>query len=30
VTDHLCLSSVAIVRTPGGRIVRETADLTCD
>jgi hypothetical protein len=28
--DHLCLSSVAIVRTPGGRIVRETAPLTCD
>jgi hypothetical protein len=29
-TDHLCLSSVAIVRTPGDRIVRETAALTCD
>jgi hypothetical protein len=29
-TDHLCLSSVVIARSPGGRIVRETADLTCD
>jgi hypothetical protein len=28
--DHLCLSSVVIVRSPGGRIVRETAPLTCD
>ena len=28
--DHLCLSSVAIVRTPGDRIVRESAALTCD
>jgi hypothetical protein len=29
-TDHLCLSSVVIARSPGGRIVRETAPLTCD
>jgi hypothetical protein len=30
VTDHLCLSSVTIVRTPGGRIVQQTSDLVCD
>ncbi len=29
-TDHLCVSSVVVGRSPGGRIVRETADLTCD
>jgi hypothetical protein len=29
-TDHLCLSSVSIVRTPGNRIVRQTSDLVCD
>jgi hypothetical protein len=29
-TDHLCVSSVVIARSPGGRMVRETADLTCD
>jgi hypothetical protein len=29
-TDHLCLSSVVIARSPGGQIVRGTADLTCD
>jgi len=30
VRDHLCLSSVVIARSPGGRIVKETAPLTCD
>ncbi len=29
-TDHLCVSSVVVGRSSGGRIVRETADLTCD
>ena len=29
-TDHLCLSSVSIVRTPQDRIVRQTSDLVCD
>ena len=29
-TDHLCLSSVVIARSSGGRIVVGTAPLTCD
>jgi hypothetical protein len=28
-TDHLCLSSVAIVRTSGNRLIEQTGDLTC-
>jgi hypothetical protein len=29
-TDHLCLSSVSVVRTPEDRIVRQTSELACD
>jgi hypothetical protein len=28
-TDHLCLSSVVVARTPENRIVQQTSDLTC-
>ena len=29
-TDHVCLSSIVIARTPGNGIVRQTSDLVCD